>query len=221
MQSPQTSDMRPVGRGRALARALKGGPGIFLALMLVIWLIPPFISEDTGLRLGMYYRIFFTSMVLLGALFFWLLGKETIRQPQTTGGVVATLVVVLLVTIGLLVLVGVRYPQFQRPEPPSTIGQDAAERGLSLFQGATPPCIQCHTVSGRGGTRGPDLTQIASRAGQRVAGLSAEQYLREKIVAGLTYQFTVPEFAPIMPPFGQILTEAQTDDVIAYLMTLN
>lgn len=204
---------------KSLAR-LKRLPWLFPVLLLLVWVGLPLVPEETGFRFGMGYQILFTAIVLLSALLFWLLGKEQIPCPQSTAGVVGSLLGVVLLTVGLLATVGVVYPQFERPQPPGAAAEEAAERGEELFRSATPPCIQCHLINGRGGTRGPDLTQVASRAGQRVQNLSAEQYLLEKITAGSTYQFKVPEYAPMMAPFGQVLTEEQIEDLVAYLLSL-
>lgn len=75
-------------------------------------------------------------------------------------------------------------------------------------------------VAGAGGTRGPDLTHVAGRAGQRVLNLPAERYLLEKVRAGATYQFLVPEYVPMMPAFGQMLSEEQVADLVAFLLSL-
>jgi mono/diheme cytochrome c family protein len=96
--------------------------------------------------------------------------------------------------------------------------QTAVARGEALFWTTIPGCFQCHTIDGRGGTRAPDLTEVASRAAERVGGLTAEGYMREKIKAGLSYEYQVPDFAPIMPPFETVLTDEQIDDLIAYLL---
>lgn len=205
-------------RPKRLLRALRGRSGTILGLLLVIWVILPLLPEETGLRFGMGYRAFFTVMVLLATLFFWFLEKDSIPQPRSPACVLAALGAVCALTVGSLVLVGVVYPQFQRPEPPGAAAQSARERGKELFWGTNVGCFRCHTIGGTGGTRGPDLSRVAARAGDRVVGLTAEQYLRQKIAAGATYQFKVPEFAPIMPPFGQMLSEEQVNDLVAYLI---
>lgn len=196
------------------------GRSVFLTLMLLVWVALPLLPEETGLRFGMGYRAFFTAMLLLGALFFWFLGKERIPLPRSTWGVLASLMAVYLLTIGALVLAGVVYPQFQRPESPGRAALVAADRGKDLFWSDSVGCFRCHSAGGKGGTRGPDLTRVASRAEQRVPGLTAEGYLMEKIAAGATYQFKVPEYAPMMPPFGQLLPGEQIKDLVAYLLSL-
>jgi mono/diheme cytochrome c family protein len=188
--------------------------------LLLTWVALPLVPIETGLRFGMGYRVFFTAMVLLGALFFWFLGRERIPAPTRTAPVLASLAGVYLLTVGSLVAIGVVYPQFELPRPAEGVALNAEARGKELFWGENVGCFRCHAVGGTGGTRGPDLTNVALRAGERVSGLTAEQYLLEKVKAGMTYQFKVPEYAPMMPPFGQLLPEDQIEDLVAYLLSL-
>ncbi|MEE9199614.1 MAG: c-type cytochrome, partial [Dehalococcoidia bacterium] len=143
-----------------------------------------------------------------------------LASPRSTGRVVASLGGVFLVTIALLVVAGVVYPQFELPQPPGAVAEEAAERGEELFRSSNVGCLTCHTVSGEGGIRGPDLTHVASQAGERVPGLAAEQYLLEKVGAGASYQYNVPEYVPMMPEFAKRLTEEQLQDVVAFLLSL-
>lgn len=216
----QANRPRGILRARVVLQALKGLPGILVGLLLLVWLVPPLLSEESGFRFGMGYRVFFTVVLFLGAVFFWFLGKERISSPRSTAGVLGSLAAVFVLTVGVLVVAGVVYPQFELPRPPGAAAQEAVERGEELFRNATPPCIQCHIISGRGGTRGPDLTHVAARAGERVSGLTAEQYLLEKVSAGGTYRFTVPEYVPMMPQFSTLLTQEQLEDLVAYLLSL-
>jgi hypothetical protein len=65
---------------------------------------------------------------------------------------------------------------------------------------------------------GPSLAGIASHAGSRVAGLSAEEYIRASIVH--PSEFVVPGFQDVMQKnFGDVLSSGQINDLIAYLMT--
>lgn len=219
----RTLDPNAAPKRRAGLRSLLGGPGIVVGLLVAIWVLLPLLPEASGLRFGTGYQIFFTAMLLLGAVFFWFLGKERIASPRNPSIVLASLAGVFFLTIGALVLVGVVYPQFPRPSPTGAVEQEAAKRGETLFwsETGTAGCFRCHTVGGRGGTRGPDLSRVASRASQRVAGMTAEQYLLAKVAAGATYQFTVPEYVPMMPPFGQSLSQEQIGDLVAYLLSLD
>lgn len=103
------------------------------------------------------------------------------------------------------------------PLPPGDAG-----RGQQLFNGAQPlangstaGCQGCH-----GTGVGPDLQGIATRAGTRESGLSAEQYLHESIVQ--PNAFIVDGFQPnVMPQdFGQRMSAQDLADIIAYLLTL-
>ena len=172
----------------------------------------------------MGYRAFFTVMLFLSGLFFWLLGKETVPLPRSTAGVLGSLTAVFLLTVGLLVAAGVVYPQFDLPQAPEAVSQDAAERGKGLFLSSSVGCFRCHTIKDVGGPlgrpRGPDLTEVASRARGRVSELTAEQYLHEKIRAGKTYEFLVPDYTPIMQEFSKILSAEQIDDLVTFLLSL-
>ena len=130
------------------------------------------------------------------------------------------MVAVFLVTTGILVLAGLVYPQFDLPEPPGAVAQDAAERGEGLFWSSDVGCFRCHAISGKGGTRGPDLTSVASRAGERVPELAADEYLLEKVKAGASYGYLVPEYTPMMPPFSKVLSEEELQDVVTFLLPL-
>ena len=66
---------------------------------------------------------------------------------------------------------------------------------------------------------GPSFYGIADRAGERVPGLTAEEYLHQSIVE--PNAFVVPGYpsGQMIQNFGQILTEEQIQDLIAFLMT--
>lgn len=210
----------PHERSHGVARALKGKPGVLLAVLVLIWAVLPFVPRGTGLQFGWVYRVFFTAMALLGVLFFWFLGKERIPSPRSPAAVLASLGGVFLVTVLLLVSAGVVYPQFGVPRQHKVAATGAVQRGRELFLSSSFACYRCHKIAGTGGVRGPDLTQVAARAGGRVPGLTAEQYLLAKVGAGATYKYNVPKFAPLMPPFKLLATDAQIRDIVAYLMTL-
>ena len=105
---------------------------------------------------------------------------------------------------------------------PAATGDPAA--GEALFKQATigsaPSCSVCHsTEPGQTGV-GPSLAGVASRAGQRVPGQSAEDYLRQSILNPNAY--IVPGYAPngMYQDFAKVLTDKQVNDLVAYLLTL-
>ncbi|MBI3979385.1 MAG: cytochrome c [Chloroflexi bacterium] len=208
-------------RGRPDILARRGRLLVLPALLLVIWGALPLVPEESGFRFGFGFQLFFTVCLVLSAGFFWFLSQERLPAPSSGLGVFASVAGVYLATIGFLVAVAMVSPQFGLPQPGGTAAsEDAVGRGQALFSKAEVGCFLCHTVSGRGGTRGPDLTHVAERAGERVSGLSAEQYLLEKLKAGATYEYKVPEYVPIMPAFGHTLSEEQLADLVAYLLSL-
>ena len=103
-------------------------------------------------------------------------------------------------------------------------GGSGAEAGKELFAqavvGTESGCITCHSLTPDEVIVGPSMAGIGSRAGSRVPGLSAEEYLRESILDPNAY--LVEGFDPDTMPqvWGDILSEEQIDSLIAYLMTL-
>ncbi len=74
---------------------------------------------------------------------------------------------------------------------------DAKTRGAEQF--ATKGCVFCHGKEGIGGGRGPDLQLVRKR----------------KSVDEMTKQ--IHEGGKGMPPFGEVLTEPEIKDIVAYL----
>ena len=103
-------------------------------------------------------------------------------------------------------------------EPSNDVTGDPTA-GQQVFQSSKPiACSVCHSLDGIDGL-GPSQQGIASRAGTRVSGLSAVEYIRESIIDPMAY--LVEGFSPVMPlDFSEQLTTQQIDDVIAYLLTL-
>ena len=68
------------------------------------------------------------------------------------------------------------------PAAPTSGAVAGASPGQTLFVG-TAACASCHAIQGIAqGVLGPPLDGIASAAGNRIAGYSAEEYIRESIV---------------------------------------
>jgi mono/diheme cytochrome c family protein len=91
------------------------------------------------------------------------------------------------------------------------VGDPAA--GEKLFAST---CSGCH-----GATDGiaPALTGMGKRAATRIAGMSAEEYIRQSILDPSA--FVVPGFQDnVMPKtFGQQLSQTDIDNLIAYILT--
>jgi cytochrome c2 len=94
-------------------------------------------------------------------------------------------------------------------------GEDIFKHGT----GEAPPCTSCHTLGSSAFSLGPKLSGIGQNAGQRIPGMSAEEYLLQSIVNPAA--FVVSGYRDIMyPQFGEKLTEQDIADLIAYLETL-
>ena len=85
--------------------------------------------------------------------------------------------------------------------------------------GVNAGCRICHSLTKGEKIIGPSFYGIADRAGERVPGLTAEEYLHQSIVE--PNAFVVPGYpsGQMIQNFGQILTEEQIQDLIAFLMT--
>ncbi|GAB4426858.1 MAG: hypothetical protein Kow0031_06740 [Anaerolineae bacterium] len=100
-----------------------------------------------------------------------------------------------------------------------------AAAGEELFNekliGTQPGCVTCHSLEEGVVMVGPSLAGIGTTAGTRVAGQSAEDYLK----ASITHpdEHVVDGFdAGTMPAaLADELSEQQVSDLVAYLMSLN
>ena len=112
--------------------------------------------------------------------------------------------------------------------PPPPGGAAAASPGQALFVGAAA-CASCHTIQGVAqGVLGPPLDGIASAAGSRIPGYSAEEYIRESIVEpdaytageadGLSQDYQEGLMSATMA--GIQLTDEDVDALVEYLMQL-
>jgi len=194
---------------------------VVAGVIAVAWLLPFLLSDDSGWRLGLPFRIFYTVIALLGALFFVLVDAPTPRAPRTGWGVFTSVSLVYLLTVGFLVGIGFLFPNFDTPtEADLVVAETPAERGEAAFFNSATTCILCHAVAGQGGTRGPDMSGIASRGADRVPGLSAEEYIRQSILQPRSFQ--VDGFDPIMPEnLVTVVGEDKFEDLVAFLLTLD
>lgn len=109
-----------------------------------------------------------------------------------------------------------------------------AVRGEQIFaqqvkqaSGSNASCKACHSLVPGEILTGPSLAGVASRAGTRVAGETAEQYIRQSIQQ--PNAFIVPDDARFkqangksaMPEgLGNLMSDQDLADLIAYLLTL-
>lgn len=96
-----------------------------------------------------------------------------------------------------------------------------ASAGETLFKqalvGQNPGCATCHSVDGSQ-LVGPSLKGVAERAASRVQGESAAEYLHQSLVEPNAY--VVEGFSEGIMPSYKGLSEAQLNDLVAYLLAL-
>lgn len=93
-------------------------------------------------------------------------------------------------------------------------------RGEQLYhegRGDALACTTCHTLDGSP-LVGPSHQGIGERAGTRVPGLSAADYIRQSIVDPSAY---VVEGYPdaMFKDYAELLTPQDIDDLVAFLLT--
>lgn len=137
------------------------------------------------------------------------------------------LLVLLVICISLLILVacgGGNTSTNTPAEEPAPVG-DAAN-GEALFAQPTigannaPGCITCHSLEPDVVIVGPSQAGLATRAETRVAGQSAEEYIRTSITEPNAY--VVEGFAEgvMYQNYATDLTAEEINDLIAYTLTL-
>ncbi|MCP5099745.1 MAG: cytochrome c [Chloroflexi bacterium] len=105
---------------------------------------------------------------------------------------------------------------------PSDIPGSGATRGEALFQlnplGAAPGCATCHAIEPDTELVGPPMAGIATVAAKQTTGLSTEEYLLQSLIDPDLH--LAADFNPgAMPRYGNVLSEADIDDLIEYMMT--
>jgi mono/diheme cytochrome c family protein len=87
--------------------------------------------------------------------------------------------------------------------------------GQTVF--LTAGCTGCHTINGVSETAqiGPNLTDLSERAGDRVEGLSADEYVRQSVLDPQAYIVEgYGEFMPALP-----LDAGEVDALVAFLLS--
>jgi mono/diheme cytochrome c family protein len=105
-------------------------------------------------------------------------------------------------------------------------GQDLVTQGEELYKGQTigsassPGCVTCHSLEEGVTLVGPSHAGVGARAGTLVAGMSAEDYLRESILEPNAH--IVDGFSPgvMYQNYANELTTDEVDALVAYMLNL-
>lgn len=104
----------------------------------------------------------------------------------------------------------------------STAGSGDVNTGKALFAqqtiGANVGCITCHSLDGSK-LVGPSMKGIGTRAGKEVQGESAEQYVRNSILEPNAHAPSGYAVG-VMPGYKGVVSDAQLNDLVAYLLSL-
>ena len=102
------------------------------------------------------------------------------------------------------------------PATPAPALDPVAARGQQVFN---QNCAACHALGPDTIIVGPSLAGVAGRAGSRVPGSGAQQYLETSILKPDAH--VVEGFSDVMPKdFGKKLTGEELDALVAFLLTL-
>jgi ubiquinol-cytochrome c reductase cytochrome b subunit len=139
-------------------------------------------------------------ILILVPIIFYKGERSPMRRPWTIG-----IVVIIVTTVITFWYIGAKSPwspSFETKELPATVigsVSDDAKIGGELFY--KKACIYCHSISGKGGQRGPDLTEVGDRL--------TEENLTIKIVNG----------GGNMPAFGGTLSSKELNELVKFLKT--
>ena len=104
------------------------------------------------------------------------------------------------------------------PPPPDVI------LGEKLFTdariGPNTGCQICHSLEPDRRLVGPSLAGIAGVAGDRVSGLTAEQYLRQSILEPDAYVVDGYPAGQMLGGYEETLTNQEIDALVLFLLTL-
>lgn len=110
------------------------------------------------------------------------------------------------------------------PASPGVESGDAVAVGAELFEqrvvGSKPGCVTCHSLEPDVTLVGPSLAGLAERAGQRVAGQSALEYVKASITDPDSHVVDGFRTGQMVGGWTDELSEAQIDSLVDYLLGL-
>jgi cytochrome c2 len=148
-------------------------------------------------------------------------------QAKTEERIMRKFWVIVLLALGLMVVLAACGGGDAAPAETAATGPVGnAARGQRLYeqtvigQASAPGCITCHSMEPGVVLVGPSHAGLAARAGDYVAELSAEEYLRQSIIEPDAH--IVEGFTPgvMYQNYGTELNEQEIADLVAYMLTL-
>ena len=102
---------------------------------------------------------------------------------------------------------------------PSTVrpGGDIFEQRIL---GPNPGCITCHSFDPDTTLVGPSIAGVGTRAATRVGAQSARDYLRASIITPSAFIVEGFDDGKMPADWAEILTEAEVEALVDYLLTL-
>ncbi len=96
-----------------------------------------------------------------------------------------------------------------------------AEAGRRVFESSRAGCTVCHSVNPGVELVGPNLAGVALIAGERVSGMTSEEYLRQSIIDPDAYVVDGFPAGQMLDIYEEALTGDEIDSLVAYLTTLD
>lgn len=98
--------------------------------------------------------------------------------------------------------------------------QAKIDAGREIYEtggAAELPCATCHSLDGSE-LVGPTFQGVSERAGERVEGMSADEYIHQSIMA--PSQYVVSGYSDAMPKtYSEKLSEEDIDNLVLFLLT--
>ncbi|MBZ0303713.1 MAG: PQQ-dependent sugar dehydrogenase [Anaerolineae bacterium] len=108
-------------------------------------------------------------------------------------------------------------------EPLPAVPPEVLVRGQTLFNNGArnaPACVSCHRLDGDPNSLGPSLRGLRDRAGSRVPGMSAVEYVRLSILNPQAYAVEGYNASYMPQIYGQALSDDDLDALIAFVLRL-
>ncbi len=104
------------------------------------------------------------------------------------------------------------------PPDPTELPAVGGELFAARVVGSNPGCVTCHSLEEGVNLVGPSLYGLADRAGDRVPGVSARDYVRESITAPDAFVVDGYSAGQMVGDWDKFLTDQQIESVVDFLL---